>query len=179
MKLGSGFKKAEAVVGSKGDHPTPGGYLLTTTFSSEKPSSNKKAMLTVGFDIAEGEYAGFFSQSPKKFFQLTEGPQEPFFKGIIESYLASNPPEKLKGLITKSELDTSKLIGLKIGGCLREVEYLDNNQQIRIGIEIQYLCPVSEIQKARPGLLKTLYRGSSPRLSSQQSSEKYHDDIPF
>lgn len=158
IQLDGSFKHSEAYTPSgKPDHPHPGGYAFIVREVFENPSRTNKAMLTVGLDIDEGEFKGFFAEHPKRFYQVTEGEYVTYFKGIVRSFLESNSKEKLAGLIDRSlNFHSEKLLGCRIGGCLREVEYVGGNGAVNIGVELEFLGPIHKISSFKPSPIKRL-----------------------
>lgn len=179
IQLDEEFTTTEAATGGAYDPPTPGGYVFQVVSVSDKPSNAGNAMVTLELDIADGNFAGAFAKFPKRYFQLVNGEHLPYFKGMLRSFKESNSEEKMRGVVNQSlQFDSSKLLKALVGGCLREAEYLDRSNQVRVGLEIAFLCPVKDVPDIKAPPLKKLNK-PAPTPSKNSSSPIPEDDLPF
>lgn len=192
MKLDSNFNDVAPQQGGFMP-PNPGGHILKVVGVSDKPSNAGNDMVTLSLDIAQGEFKGAFERFPKKFFQLVNGDNLPYFKGMIEAFQKSNPPAAMKRAINGLDFDADGLVDLLVGGNLREVEYVNGSGDVAVGMEIAYLVPVSEVPNLKPLPLKKLPKetnrnagmrntfGSTGANSTGASGRQSipEDDLPF
>lgn len=94
MKKPAGYDEAQAFTGESVALP-PGLYVCKIIMAIEE-NRQGKSVLAIAYDIAEGEYAGFYQKrydantDPNKKWpaihrQNTEGNSLPFFKGLMTS----------------------------------------------------------------------------------------------
>jgi hypothetical protein len=182
IQLDQEFTTTEAATGGQYDPPPPGGYVFQVVAASDNPSNAGDAMVTLSLDIVEGEHAGAFAKFPKKFFQRVNGESLPYFKGMLKAFQESNSPERLKGVVSRDlQFDSSKLVKALVGGCLREVEYLDKTGNVQVGIEVAFLCPIKEVPDIKAPPLKKL-KGSRPAPKPSTASPAAplpEDELPF
>lgn len=116
---------------------------------------NQREQMTVLFDIAEGEYKGFYEkqfQARKKqssdakwggiHRQLTRGASLPFFKGIITAVEKSNPGYKW-------DWNEKGLAGKVFGGIFGREEFLDNNNEKRMATKCVQIRSVDGLKDAK------------------------------
>jgi hypothetical protein len=187
------YDKTEAKEFRPYENPPPGGYVLEVIEASDEPARSGKAMVTLSLDIAEGPCAGAFEQYPKKYFQLVNGESLPYFKALIKNFLDSNPEGKTRDLIFTNRdgskgLDVRRLVGLRIGGNLREAEYTKQDTgEVKVGLEVGYLGAVKDIPNMKVQPLKKLRgapSGSRPAPTPtpgkpQGQAPQAEDDLPF
>lgn len=183
MEKPQGYDEAEAkTAGGDFPQPTAGGYVakIVSALFGESKKGNKK-MLTIGLDIAEGDFKDHYTQLSEKFdkdaylkiYQLTEGDNVNYFKGLIAAIEHSNQGFKF-------DFDEKKLIGKKLGINLREEEYLNKDNVIKTIMKVAYHCSAEE---ARAGLtplpLKQLKGvGAKPQTTFNQDVPS-SDGLPF
>ena len=125
MRKPQGYDEAPAITG-EGQALPPGLYVCQIKMAIEE-NKNGKAVLAIAYDIAEGEYKGFYQQrydadkSPDKKWpgihrQYTEGKSTGFFKGLITSIEESTPGYQWNW-------DESTLKGKRFGAIMRREEY--------------------------------------------------------
>lgn len=182
IQLDKEFTTTEAAEGGQYEAPPAGGYILQVLEVSDKDSSAGNAMVTLSFDIAEGEYQGAFAKFPKKFFQLINGSHLAYFKGMLKAFQESNSEQSMHGIISKDlQFDSSRLVKRLVGASIREAEYKATDGEIKVGLEIYFLCPVKEVPNIKPAALKKLKAGTTSTASSSRPSAPPHDesDLPF
>jgi hypothetical protein len=131
---------------------TPGGYICRIKQARVEPSTSGRQMLVVQFDIAEGEFANYYTDQFKKKFvtnpdtkyqgiyrQLTEGSSLTYFKGMIAAIESSNPNYKWNW-------DESTLKGKLFGGVFGQEEYLNGNNDVKLATKCMYIRSVEQIK---------------------------------
>lgn len=183
IQLDSNFQTEKAKIGGTYSAPPAGGYVWIVTDVSEEPSQQKKPMVTLTLDVHSGPEKGCFEKFPKKYRQLVNGDNMPYFKGMLEAFKASNPPEKIRGLVNQQfQFFPMVLKGCIVGGMLRDQEYRQRDSgEIKVGQEVAFLCPVSEVPNLKPMSLKKLSPSASGQGQSYsgQSAPPPDDDCPF
>lgn len=130
------WEKVEPNYGAK--RLTAGGYICVILACMQEKSKNGKEMLTINFDIAEGEFKDFYKEKYKNAPRDTNHPEEPKWKGKYYFVLEGEGYEgRLKAFTTSIEesnegyvwdWDETKLKGKKFGGIFREEEFIHNGQ---------------------------------------------------
>lgn len=184
IQLDSNFQTEKAKTGGQYSAPPAGPYIWLVTDVSEAPSKDGKPMVTLTLDVYSGPEKGCFEKFPKKYRQLVNGDNMPYFKGMLEAFKASNPQEKIRSLINQQlHFFPMVLKGCIVGGMLRDHEYKQKDSgEIKVGQEIAYLFPVSEVGNLKPMPLKKL-SGSAGHPQSYGGSvgapPPESDDMPF
>lgn len=183
MEKPQGYDEAEAkTAGGDFAQPTAGGYVAKIVSAVFGVSKTQKKMLTIGLDIAEGEFKDHYTQLSEKFdkdaylkiYQLTEGDNVNYFKGLVSAIEHSNQGFKF-------DFDEKKLIGKKLGVNLREEEYLNKDNVIKTILKVAYHCSADE---ARAGLAPLAIKqlkgvGAKPQTTSHSKDVPKDDDLPF
>ncbi len=190
IALDKDFDTTEAKDFKPFENPPSGGYVFEVLEVSDKASESGKAMVTLSLDIAEGPHAGAFENYPKKYRQLVNGESLAYFKAMIKAFMESNPPGLTKEIIFTQRdgskgFDPSRLRGLRIGGNLREAEYMkQETSEVKVGTEIGYLGAVKDVPAMKPQPLKKL-RGAPVATKPFQPTRPGNvpppaeDDLPF
>jgi hypothetical protein len=187
IQLDGNFQSVKAQVGGMYVAPPAGGYVFRVLEVSEAPSDTGKPMVTLTMDVHEGPHKGVFEKYPKKYRQLVNGDSLPFFKGMLSAFQASNPTERLKGLVNHAlQCNPMVLKDCLVGGLLRDQEYKQKDSgEIRIGQEVAYLCAVSEVPNLKPAPIKRLTTQGKPNAShssgysAPNGAPPPEDDLPF
>ena len=113
--------------------PKPGGYVIRITSVT---NNKQKERLDIEFDIAEGEFAGYYKDMQEragwhtgKFSKSYKAKALPFFKGFIKAVVDSN--KDVSGLIVGDfeDVDETRLDGKLVGMAVGEKEYIGNDGQ--------------------------------------------------
>lgn len=130
------WEKVEPNYGAK--RLTAGGYICVILACMQEKSKNGKEMLTINFDIADGEFKDFYKEKYKNAPRDLNKPEEPKWKGKYYIVLEGEGYEgRLKAFTTSIEesnegyvwdWDETKLKGKKFGGIFREEEFIYNGQ---------------------------------------------------
>ncbi len=183
IQLDNEYETTEAKVGGGYVAPPPGGYVLQVVEVSDKPAKSGKDMITLGLDIAEGEFQGAFERFPKPYRQLVNGDNLPYFKAMIQAFQESNDYERLRGLIEHGSCNPHTLKGALVGGCVREAEYRSESGEIKVGLEIGWLCAVGKVSDIKVPKLKKLAGSTGARqgYSNQVNRVPQDEDdtLPF
>lgn len=183
IQLDASFQNVKAENIGQFENPPAGGYILKVIDVSDKKSESGSDMITLTLDIAEGPFEDGFGKYPKKVRQVISEKSLPYFKGMLNSFKASNPPEKLKGMVNASfQFNPMVLKGAIIGGLLRDAEYINKSGELKIGQEIDFLCQVDEVPNLKTRALKKL---TGPMASGNTANTANNapphgdDDLPF
>lgn len=127
-----------------------GGYICKYTKVEDEA---KKQYLYMEFDIAEGEYKGYFAELEERAdfwagrcFRSYKEKALPMFKRMCSAVTKSN-----KGFIFdgNEHCDESTLIGKKVGMVLGEEEYIGNDGSIRTRLYVVRELPVEDIKAGK------------------------------
>lgn len=190
--LGNDFDTTEAKEFTPFENPPSGGYVFKVVESDDTAARNGRPMVTLKLDIADGPHAGAFAKFPKPYRQMLDGDSMPYFKSMLKYFGESNPEEKMRRVIftqrngTKG-FDHTALVGLRIGGNLREAEYIkQETNETKVGLEVSFLGAAKDVGHMKPLPLKRLagstpaakptYRPSAPGTRPPSAQD---DDLPF
>ncbi len=192
MKLDRNFNDVAPQQGGVFVPPPPGGHIFKVVAVSDKPSKAGNDMVTLELDIAQGEFKGAFERFPKRYFQLVNGDNLPYFKGMIDAFQKSNSAEAMKRALKGLDFNPDGLMELLVGGNLREVEYVNSSDDVAVGMEIAYLVPVAEVPNLKPLPLKKLpketarnagmrntFGGSAASERAPGKASVSEDNLPF
>jgi len=182
MKKPEGYDAAIPVQGGDFKRVLPGAYVLRCIGSKIEKSKNGKDMLVTGYDINEGQFAGFYKEKTEKFkknswlmsHNILEGDNVKFLKGLITSFEESNAG--FKAFSTSNELDEKSLFNKLVGANLREEEYLDGDGKVKTSIKIAHFCSVETVKSGKLQALPKKTVENNAVLSSQTMT---NDDLPF
>ncbi|MFV0527737.1 MAG: hypothetical protein ACK5MN_03305 [Lachnospiraceae bacterium] len=120
-----------------------GGYIAVITAVEDVPG---KEYLRVEYDIAEGEYTGYYkelSDSLKfwggRFYRSYKETALPFFKSFVTSVEASNSGFKFGN-------DETAFIGKHVGIILGEEEYIGNDGATKVRVNVESTRSVQAIK---------------------------------
>lgn len=187
--LGNDYDTTEAKEMTPFEQPPNGGYVLKVVGYSTDPAKNGRPMITLDLDIAEGPHTGAFAKFPKPYRQMLDGDSLPYFKAMIKYFGESNPAPKMAEVIFTQKngskgFDPSKLMGLRVGGNLGEVEYIKQaTGEVKVGTEVRFLGAVKDVPSMRVLPLKRL-NGAAPARTQAPSAAKgpatmTSEDVPF
>lgn len=184
IQLDSNFQTEKAKTGGQYSAPPAGPYIWIVTDVSEAPSKDRKPMVTLTLDVYSGPEKGCFEKFPKKYRQLVNGDNMPYFKGMLESFKASNPQEKIRGLVNQQfQFFPMVLKGCIVGGMLRDHEYKKKDSgEIKVGQEIAYLFPAADLGGLKPMPIKKLSGSAGqpqPHSGNAGASSHEEDFMPF
>lgn len=157
-----GWDEVEAVTGEF-DRLPAGGYVCKVIQAKDTTSKSGKPMLVLLLDVAEGKYKDYFAKQfelAKKYnpdtakwracsYHLYDIDNMGRLKGTLELILKCNPDYKW-------DWDEKTLKGKKIGVIFREREYLNNNGQTKIALEVYQLHDITDIENVPVPEKKTL-----------------------
>lgn len=184
MEKPQNYEQAEAKINDGTfEQPPAGGHVFKIVDAETKTSAKGNEMLVLSLDITEGEFAGHYTKLSDKYakpkylrvFQLTGEEHTSYFKGVIKAIEESNV-----GFIF--DFDEKKLIGKKVGGNLREEEFLpDGETEVKVALKIGFLCSVQSVREGLPIMKrKTLsVTKNAPSTTAPSSSAPKDDDLPF
>jgi hypothetical protein len=132
---------------------TPGGHVCRIRQAASNTTPTGKEVLIIAFDIAEGEFKGFYAEQFTKrktsnpdakwqgiYRQFTEGNSTPFFKGIITAIENSNPGYTWNW-------DEKTLKDKLFGGVFGQEEYLNDKGERKLSTKCMQIRSVVQIKK--------------------------------
>lgn len=185
MEKINGYDEAQALTGEF-ETLDAGGYICIIKGAKEEMSSTNKKMLTIAFDIAEGEKAGFYQRKfdedtriDKKwqgtYRQMLEGEKAAgYLKGLMTSLEASNSNFKWNW-------DEKKLIGLKFGGIFGREEYERMDGSRGFSTKLRFVRSVEKIKNGDFKIPedKLLFKNDSNMFDASFAAAADTDDLPF
>lgn len=157
-----------------------GGYVCVVYACKQEQSKNTgKNMLVINFDIAEGEFKGFYMNKYKNAPRDNANPQEPKWQGKYYILLEGEGYEgRLKAFITSIEesnqgyvwdWNEENLKGKLFGGVFRDEEFLYNGQVLTSA----KIWQVRSVKTIKDGEFEV------PRMKELPQEEKAKLDAPF
>lgn len=145
MRKPANYEETQAYTGES--RQLPAGLYVCQIVMAIEEERNGSRILAVAFDIAEGEYKGFYKQRydantdenkkwpaiHRQFVEDREGSCNPFFKGLITSIEESNPNFKWNW-------EESTLKGKKFGAIMGREEFLTNDGQKKMATKLCDSC---------------------------------------
>ena len=187
MKKPNDYDNAAIATGQDSSQLPKGGYICKIV-SCKAETVNNKDRLVVAFDIAEGEYAGYYKQkfdadtrAEKKwrgtyrvFVQKNDGSTNPFFKGFITSVEASN-----KGYIFN--WDESTLNDKLFGGLFSIEEYIGSDLNVRSTTRCNMAVSTETVKLGKYTLPKDVLveKKSNESFYEIETKDSGEDDLPF
>lgn len=162
--------------------PPAGGYIGKIKGVKLTKSKAGKDMLVFTLDIAEGEFAGYFTKRYERRLETNENAKYPA-NGLYRQVVEGDSLGRFKGLIMALEesnpkfewnWDESKLVGLRVGLVIREKEFYGDDSQLRTTIEITDLRAVEGIEDI-PAPAKKTINGDMPVFGGTVDNS----DVPF
>lgn len=160
---------------SEGGRLPAGGYVAKIMNVEDRTD---KQYLYIEFDIAEGDYIGYYDDLEKragfwggKMYRSYKDSALGMFKGFIRSVEESN-----KDFVW--EWDEKKLVGKNVGVILGEEEYIGNDGSVKTRLKVNSTKSVQDIKdgKFRVPQLKKL---PEEKPSAANSFDEVETDIPF
>lgn len=152
------------------DRLPAGGYVCRIEDVQDNPD---KEYLYIEFDIAEGEYKGYYSQLASsfgfwggRFYRSYKDKALGMFKGFLLAVEESNDGYKFNN-------DESTLVGKLVGLILREEEYIGNDGNIKTRLKVSN---VKNADAIRDGKFKV---PPLKKLPVEETMEDVTDDCPF
>lgn len=166
-----------------------GGHVLQVKNAKVDTTTTGKEVLIIQFDIANGEYANFYTDDFQRRFatnpdakyqgvyrQLTEGNSLKFFKGLITAVETSN-----KGYTWNWDEKTLK--GKFFGGVFGEEQYLNGKGEPKMSTKCFYIRSVDQVlagvKVPEPKMLKTGNGNSGYDVNSFGKDVFPEEEIPF
>lgn len=179
--LGDEYKQAEATGGDFERLPA-GGYVCRIL--SVEDVNTEKPYLSVIYDIAEGDYQGFYSddwgkknewahESRHYYTQKSFGMFKGFLKAVDESNGINLEPTAEYGL------DERDLVGRLVGYVIGEEEYEGNDGTVKTRLKVRNVKSIQAIREGRFKMpeLRKLDGGSA--VIPPAPSPVNDDDLPF
>ena len=131
---------------------TAGGYVCVIMACKVETSSTNKQMLVVNFDIAEGDFKGYYMEQYKNAPRDNNNPKEPKWRGKYYLLLEGDNYEgRLKAFTTSLEesnqgytwdWNEENLKGKQFGAIFRDEEYVSNG-------EIRTVAKIWQVRSAK------------------------------
>ena len=172
MKKISGYDKIQES-GSFKKLPV-GGYVVKILDATDVP---EKEYLRISFDVAEGEYKGFFAEEYKN--DTRDGKKWPNAGTFIRSYKSKALP-MLKGFTTAVEksnkgykwnFDEKSLVNKIVGVVIGEEQYLNQKGQVRTRTYVSAVRSVDTIKKG-DFTVPELKKLDATKVSSSQTKQE-------
>lgn len=146
MNKPNGYDAAEAREGGF-RQPAAGPVILGVTRVYVQKNKNQEDQLVLFLDIAAGPFKNFFRQQSERFnadrylrfYQNVEGESLSHFKGVITAFEESNVGFKF-------DWNEETLVHKKIGGNLREEEFMRRDNSIGTNLRVAYLCSIRSVE---------------------------------
>lgn len=131
----------------------PGGYICTITAVEDVPD---KEYLRISFDIADGDFKGYATDSAKRlgswpydcqYIRSYKPAALPFFKRMCTAISKSNGNFIFDGGTVNS--DEKTLIGKAVGLVLGEEEYIGNDGNLKTRVRVVGEHPVDNIKQGK------------------------------
>ena len=195
------YSTASAYDGSMGQRLAPGGYvcrIIGARSETVNTRSGAKEKFVLAYDIAEGEFAGYYDAQYKRakeqdagkakwrgtydtFILTNEGATNPFFKGLLTCIDKSNEPFTC---VVNGQLNEASLKGKLVGLLMREEEYIGSDGRKHTATRA---CAARSVQTIREGGFEVpepkLLQGNGGRNASASVPAGYtqveDDDLPF
>lgn len=201
IQLPSDYNQAAAYDGNGGPRLMPGGQvckIVGARTETVNTQNGPKQKFVLAYDIAEGEFAGYFDAQFKRakeqdaskakwrgtydcFILTNEGKTNPFFKGLIACIDKSNEPFQC---VVNGQLNEANLKGKLVGLLFREEEYLADGKKK----SVVKACASRSVQTIREGNFEIpepkLLQGSQSGRGAASSvpagfTQVDDDDLPF
>ena len=151
--LGQEYMYTEASTGGDFERLPAGGYVCKIT-KVEDHGNEAKPYLRVVYDIAEGEYAQFYSDDWGKDNEWAHDMRQYYttaafgiFKGFLKAVDISNGTAFEAA--AETGLDERKMVGLLIGLIIGEEEYESNDGSIKTRLRVRGARPVQNIREGK------------------------------
>jgi hypothetical protein len=179
-----GFNEAPAYTGEVLTLPA-GLYKCVIKQANVVKDQKDREQIAILFDIADGEYKGFYEKQFKArkqtsndakwggiYKQLTHDSSLPFFKGIITSVEKSNSGYKW-------DWNEKGLAGKVFGGVFGREEFLDNNNEKRMATKCVQIRSVEGLKDAKIPEDKLLTDASATNVNPANAQSGVPDKDGF
>lgn len=180
MQKLQGYDEAQAFTGDF-ESINPGAYICRIRHVIVEQKSYGE-LLKIGFDIADGEYKGFYqkkyaeSQSdkwPGMLYQTSMNEKPQFFKGFITAIEKSNDGFKWNW-------NEQELVNRVFLGVFGEEEYKNSSGDIKTICKIQQVRSIEQLGKIKPPEIKRLKQEQRQEtLSFTAAQVQGGMDLPF
>ena len=159
-----------------------GGYICRILGMREEKSKNGSDMIVMAFDIAEGDFADYYTKrfndekktKPEAKFKGTyyilpkkaDGSTNPYWKGLISCI------EKSNNITLPDEFDDSLLKGKLFGGLFRKEEFEENKW-------VTKLSAIRTVDKIKSGDFEVPADKALPKTIFSINNDISDEDLPF
>lgn len=161
---------------------TAGGYVIGIVKAEDVP---EREYLRIDFDIAEGEFRGYFKDLKKRlnsetwpydgqFIRSYKGKAQGFFKAFLSAVEKSNSGYKFAN-------DEKTLRGKLLGVVLREEEYIGNDGSVKSRLRVDTICSADDIRNGNFKVQepKKLPEEEKPAAAPIVEADDFNEDLPF
>ena len=143
------WNKVKPIEEGRGPGLPAGGYVIRMRSPYNDIS---RQGLKIEYDIAEGEYTGYYAKLHERFpsfwggsfFSSYKESAERFFRGFIEAVELSNPGVKI--ILEDGSIDETRMSGLLVGIILREEEDYSNSGEVKTYLRKYALVQADKIR---------------------------------
>ena len=162
--------------------PTPGAYVCTITSAVDVP---EKEYLIIGYDIAEGEFKGYYTKmredhpdwtSAGTYYKSYKPTALGMFKRMCSAVSKSNGKFVFDG---KTNSDEKTLIGKKIGLVFQEEEYYGNDGEKKTRLIINKECAVDDVPTQKIPALKAIKEDPVDVATNVPAAPEGQDSVPW
>lgn len=160
--------------------------ILKVTVTPAPEGKQYDDLMTIEFDISEGEQKGFYQRrfaedtardSSKakwkgKLYQTIKQSDLRFFKGFLENIETSNTGYKW-------DWDENKLVGKLFGGVFGEEEYKANDGTVKLATKCVKVTTVQKVKEGVPVPEVKRLAGYQEQKAAFASMDNTDDDLPF
>ena len=173
---------AEVQEAGEGVRLQAGGYICKYTKVEDK---SDKEYLWMEFDIAEGEFKGYFADLNERAgfwagrcIRSYKETALPMFKRMCSAVTKSNPGYIFDG---NTNADETTLIGKTVGIILGEEEYEGNDGSVKTRLYVSRECEVEKIRKNdfKVPALKKLAPAATSGSASKPDMNVPDEEVPF
>ena len=182
--LGLDYQRAEAATATEFEKLPPGGYVVKIVSATDHPTE-EKPYLDVVYDIAEGEYAGYYSDEWGRTNEWAHSTRWYYtkaalgmFKGNLKAVDESNGTGFETAAMTG--IDERRLSGCLVGMIIGEEEYESNLGETKTRLRVRGVRPAAAIRegKFKQPELKKLAAKEEPLIPSKPDKANL-EDLPF
>lgn len=167
-----------------GDRLPAGGYVCTILDAVDNPS---REFLEIYYDIAEGEYAGHYSDDwskanpwSHKLVWSYKDKAQPFFKQRLDALETSN--KHINGFTVAEWTKTcneKQFVGLQFGGVFQYEKYTNRNGDDKERLQCEKVIPAQDVRNGEFTLPEVKDSREKAEAAPAASNFNLTEDVPF